>query len=142
LMTARRRGGVPPLVTVLITISAVVAAGLVAWFMFTTTNSAVKRPALEVVSAYYVGGTLKVTLRNVGAVTASSLTVKAVTCTSASQSSLSVSLGNIDPGQNVVASISISGLKDGDSCTMDVTYSVSSTTNPNTESLAFKVVAP
>jgi hypothetical protein len=108
--------------------------------MFTTTNSAVKRPALEVVSAYYAGGTLKVTLRNVGAVTASGLTVKAVTCTSASQPSLSVNVGDIAPGQNAVASISISGLKDGDSCVMDVTYGVSGTTN--TESLAFKVVAP
>jgi len=139
-MRARRRGGVPPIVTVLITISAVVAAGLVAWFMFTTTNAAVKRPALEVVSAYYAGNTLKVTLRNVGAVTAKGLTVKAVTCTSASQSSLSVNVDDIAPGQNAVASISISGLKDGDSCVMDVQYSVSGTTS--TESLAFKVVAP
>jgi hypothetical protein len=139
-MRVRRRGGVPPIVTVLITISAVVAAGLVAWFLFTTTSSATKRPVLEVTSAYYVGGTLKVTLRNVGAVTASGLTVKAVTCTSASQSSLSVNVGDIAPGQNAVASISISGLKDGDSCIMDVTYGVSGTTN--TESLAFKVVAP
>ena len=141
MMTARRRGGIPPIVTVLITISAVVAAGLVAWFLFTTTNAAVKRPALEVVSAYYAGSMLKVTLRNVGAVTAKDLSVTAVTCTSASQRFNSpVSVGDIGPGQNAVASISISGLKDGDSCVMDVTYGVSSTTS--TESLAFKVVAP
>ena len=69
-MTARRRGGVPPLVTVLITLSAIVAAGLVAWFLFTTTNSAVKTPLLEVTSAYALCGqtscTVYITLRNVG----------------------------------------------------------------------------
>ncbi|MCC6050579.1 MAG: hypothetical protein LM580_07720 [Thermofilum sp.] len=139
-MRARRRGGVPPIVTVLITISAVVAAGLVAWFLFTTTNAAVKRPVLEVVSAYYVGGTLKVTLRNVGAVTAKDLSVTGVTCASGASSSSGVSVGNIDPGQSAVASITVSELKDGDSCVMDVTYSVSGTTS--TESLAFKVVRP
>jgi hypothetical protein len=73
-MTARRRGGVPPLVTVLITLSAIVAAGLVAWFLFTTTNSAVKTPLLEVTSAYALCSssgtttscTVYITLRNVG----------------------------------------------------------------------------
>jgi hypothetical protein len=73
-MTARRRGGVPPLVTVLITLSAIVAAGLVAWFLFTTTNSAVKTPLLEVTSAYALCSssgtttscTVYITLHNVG----------------------------------------------------------------------------
>jgi hypothetical protein len=74
-MRARRLGGIPPIVTVLITISAVVAAGLVAWFLFTTTSSATKQPMLEVTSAYALcSGTgtttscaVHVTLRNVGA---------------------------------------------------------------------------
>jgi hypothetical protein len=139
-MRVRRRGGVPPIVTVLITISAVVAAGLVAWFLFTTTSSATKRPVLEVTSAYYVGNTLKVTLRNVGAVKAENLKVTGVTCASGASSSSGGNVGDIAPGQSAVASISISGLKDGDSCVMDVTYGVSGTTS--TESLAFKVVAP
>ena len=73
-MRARRRGGVPPIVTVLITISAVVAAGLVAWFLFSTTSSATKQPMLEVTSAYALcSGTgtttscyVYITLRNVG----------------------------------------------------------------------------
>jgi copper(I)-binding protein len=71
-MTARRLGGIPPIVTVLITISAVVAAGLVAWFLFTTTSSATKQPMLEVTSAYALcpsasSCAVYVTLRNVGA---------------------------------------------------------------------------
>jgi hypothetical protein len=70
-MRARRLGGIPPIVTVLITISAVVAAGLVAWFLFTTTSSAARTPMLEVTSAYALcSGTscaVYVTLRNVGA---------------------------------------------------------------------------
>ena len=72
MMTARRRGGVPPLVTVLITISAVVAAGLVAYFLFSTTSGATKQPMLEVTSAYALcSGTscnVYVTIRNVGTV--------------------------------------------------------------------------
>jgi hypothetical protein len=74
-MTARRRGGVPPIVTVLITISAVVAAGLVAYFLFSTTSSATKQPMLEVTGAYAICATsgsttscaVYITLRNVGA---------------------------------------------------------------------------
>jgi len=70
-MRARRRGGVPPIVTVLITISAVVAAGLVAWFLFSTTSGATKQPMLEVTSAYAIcpsasSCTVSITLRNVG----------------------------------------------------------------------------
>jgi P pilus assembly chaperone PapD len=73
-MRARRRGGVPPIVTVLITISAVVAAGLVAWFLFYTTSGATKQPMLEVTGAYALcsstGTTTScyvyITLRNMG----------------------------------------------------------------------------
>jgi hypothetical protein len=70
-MRARRRGGVPPIVTVLITISAVVAAGLVAYFLFSTTSSATKQPMLEVTGAYAIcpsasSCTVYVTIRNVG----------------------------------------------------------------------------
>ncbi|MCC6065850.1 MAG: hypothetical protein LM576_07685, partial [Thermofilum sp.] len=74
-MRARRRGGIPPIVTVLITISAVVAAGLVAWFLFSTTSSATKQPMLEVTSAYGAGNTLTITIRNIGTQEVSGLSV-------------------------------------------------------------------
>ena len=95
MMTARRRGGVPPLVTVLITISAVVAAGLVAYFLFSTTSGATKQPMLEVTSAYAICATsgsttscaVSITLRNVGAsdvtISSAQLDVPGVTSTPA-----------------------------------------------------------
>lgn len=71
--SARRLGGMPPIVTVLITISAVVAASLVAWFLFTTTSSAIRQPLLEVTGAYALcSGTtcsaVHINVRNVGPV--------------------------------------------------------------------------
>ena len=67
----RRFGGVPPIVTVLITIAAVVAASLVAWFMWTSTRGATQQVVLEVTGAYIsvTGATtaLTFTVKNVGA---------------------------------------------------------------------------
>ena len=67
----RRLGGIPPIVTVLITISAVVAASLVAWFMFVSTKTATQTPIVEVTNAVYIGGTgsgawrISFTIRNI-----------------------------------------------------------------------------
>lgn len=67
----RRLGGIPPIVTVLITISAVVAASLVAWFMFISTRTATQTPIVEVTNAVYIGGTgsgawrISFTIRNI-----------------------------------------------------------------------------
>jgi len=47
---------------VLITISAVVAAAIVAYFLFSTTSSATKQPMLEVTGAYAVGAALSFTI--------------------------------------------------------------------------------
>jgi hypothetical protein len=66
----RRFGGIPPLVTVLITISAVVAASLVAWFMWSSTRAATLQPVFEVTSAYVSGSgpfAVSFVIRNVGA---------------------------------------------------------------------------
>jgi len=65
----RRLGGVPPIVTVLITISAVVAASLVAWFMFSSTRTATQTPIVEVTNAVYIGSStnwrISFTIRNI-----------------------------------------------------------------------------
>jgi len=78
-MAEKRFGGVPPLVTVLITISAIVAASLVAWFMWSSTRSATLQPVFEVTSAYVscTGTTCAVSfvMRNVGAAQLSGGTV-------------------------------------------------------------------
>lgn len=79
----RRKGGVPPIVTVLVTIAAIVAASLVAWFLWTSTRTAASTPLLEVTDAYYVSsGTswrITFTLRNVGS-TSVTLGVISVFC--------------------------------------------------------------
>ncbi len=81
---ARRSGGVPGIVTVIITIASIAAAALVAYFMYTTTRSATSQPIIEVTSAYASGSNLALTVRNLGAVdvtiTDTSITVKGVSC--------------------------------------------------------------
>jgi len=63
----RRVGAIPPIVTVLITIAAVVAASLVAWFMWTTTKSATGQLLLEAKNAYTPDGQrIFFTLNNIG----------------------------------------------------------------------------
>ena len=142
-MTARRRGGIPPLVTVLITISAIVAAGLVAWFLFYTTSSAAKTPILEVTGAYATGATLKFTVRNVGSVPASNLAVASATCTSGGTTSPGACNPNsLNPGQSAVCTITgTSNFQDGSSCTVELSY-----TDPSGAAgralLAFKVTVP
>ncbi|MEM3944824.1 MAG: hypothetical protein QXJ59_12145 [Thermofilaceae archaeon] len=68
----RRKAGVPPIVTVLVTIASIVAASLVAWFMWTSTRSATRTPILEATAAYVSCSsasscTVSVTVRNIGA---------------------------------------------------------------------------
>jgi len=137
-MRARRRGGVPPIVTVLITISAVVAAGLVAWFLFTTTSSATKQPMLEVTSAYGAGNTLTITIRNIGTQEVSGLSVTNVVCKSGySVSSLSCNTSNLSLGQSAACSGSGSGsIQDGDTCTAVIS------TSSGSLAVGFKVVVP
>jgi hypothetical protein len=63
----RRVGAIPPVVVVLITIAAIVAASLVAWFMWTTAKNATSQLLLEVTNAYTPDGQrIFFTLNNVG----------------------------------------------------------------------------
>ena len=64
----RRRAALPPIVTVLIVIAAVVATGLVAWFLYTSTARAARTPMLSVVGipTLYGNGSLYVSLKNDG----------------------------------------------------------------------------
>jgi len=75
----RRFGGIPPIVTVLITIAAVVAASLVAWFMFVSTRTATQTPIVEVTNAVYIGsGTswrISFTIRNISGATGSTVSL-------------------------------------------------------------------
>uniref|UniRef100_A0A7J3X950 DUF4352 domain-containing protein n=1 Tax=Thermofilum pendens TaxID=2269 RepID=A0A7J3X950_THEPE len=67
----RRRAALPPIATVLIVIAAVVATGLVAWLLYSTTARAARTPIVSVVGVptLYASGDstyLYVTLKNDG----------------------------------------------------------------------------
>ena len=159
-MTARRRGGVPPLVTVLITLSAIVAAGLVAWFLFTTTNSAVKTPLLEVTSAYALCGqttcTVYITLRNVGGtdvtisgnpvleVTTSSGTTTSSTTWTLANSTTSVNGRVIQAGASLTikgSGVTNTNIPDGTSAMLTLTVTPAGGYQ-QTVSLGFKIARP
>jgi hypothetical protein len=137
-MLRKRRGALPPIIVVLITMAAIVATALVAYFLFTTTRSAVTQPILEVTDAYAVGATLRFTVRNLGTVAASGLTVGAATCTSGG--TLSPGACNpspLNPGQSAVCTITgSSSFADGSSCTVELSYT------GGRKTLAFRVVVP
>jgi len=139
LMTARRLGGVPPIVTVLITISAVVAASLVAWFMWTTTRSATQQPMLEVTDGYTDGSTVVFTLRNIGSTQVSVGSVS-VSCKGYTASSVTCSGNNVPAGGSLSCKASFSGvtISDGDSCVAQIP----SSSPPGGVSVGFKVVRP
>jgi len=112
----RRKGGVPPIVTALVTVSAIVAAGLVAYFLYSTTRNVARQPILEITGAYLVGSTLKITVRNVGTI---DVTIRNVSLTPS---------GSCTPLQQQLyaggaVSISCSGvsLRDGDPFVLTLT---------------------
>lgn len=138
---AGRSGGVPGIVTVIITIASIAAAALVAYFMYTTTRSATSQPIIEVTSAYASGSNLALTVRNLGAVdvtiTDASVTVKGISCTVQDVNK------QLAKGSSVVISASCgsSALSDGDSGYV----TLSGTTQGGTGfsvTLGFKVIVP
>jgi len=143
----KRRGALPPIIVVLITMAAIVSAALVAWFMFTTTSSAVKQPVLQVTDAYYVGGYLFLTIRNLGAVDATISNVT-VSCASTGNLSFATPVYNPSPslprGGSLVVRIPVTSgkLSDGDSCNAVVTYTNTATGAQATSNLGFRVVVP
>jgi len=141
------------LVTVLITISAVVAAGLVAWFLFTTTSGATKTPMLEVTSAYALcsssGGcsAVYVTVRNVGAadvtITGAALEVAGLslsTFNSSSNLNIAVPLGG--SANLKFSSSSNPSISDGASAVLTLTVKPSGSTSTQTLSISFKIARP
>lgn len=52
----KRIGGIPPIVTVLIVIAAMVGSALVAYFMYATASASSRTPVLEISPLYVTGG--------------------------------------------------------------------------------------
>jgi len=114
----RRLGAVPPIVTVLITIAAVVAASLVAWFTFSSTRTATQTPIVEVTNAVYIGsGTnwkISFTIRNISGASSATVSLNSAQlfCDGFSgwaQVTLSCSPLTLAPGQSAACTVSPSG---------------------------------
>ena len=144
-MGTRRLGGIPPIVTVLITISAVVAAGLVAWFLFSTTASATKQVLLEVTGAYALCSDsscdVHITLRNVGTVNATISNVK-IEIANVDGEHPCTPLGAVPPGGSTNIKCEIAGnVPDGAAAVLVVTATPSGGSRQSL-SIAFKIVRP
>jgi hypothetical protein len=156
-MRARRRGGIPPIVTVLITISAVVAAGLVAYFLFSTTSSATKQSMLEVTSAYAIcSGTscaVSITLRNVGASDVTIITTPQIEVVAGTSiNTITCGLNPVPPSNQVPSGGSVNlrcplsnyanvNIPDGASATLLLTVQPAGGSQ-QTLSIAFKIARP
>ena len=134
--------------TVLITISAVVAAGIVAYFLFTTTSSAARTPMLEVTSAYALcSGTscsaVHITVRNVGAV---DVTITSATLEVAGMTPFTLNPNvAIPPGSSVnlkFTSSSNPNIPDGASAVLTLTVQPVGSTITQTLSIGFKIARP
>jgi len=140
----RRFGGVPPIVTVLVVIASIVAASLVAWFLWTSTRSATQQPVLEVTNAYAscTGSTCAVsfTVRNVGALQITSITLEEISCeTTSGPSTLTPNLSCPPSGQAASCRVTFSAtINDGASCTARLRVDPGS----SRVALGFKVVRP
>ena len=149
-------GGIPPLVTVLITISAVVAASLVAWFMWSSTRAATLQPVLEVTSAY-VSGTgpyaVSFVIRNVGAAqipsSGGSVALDEISCETTPGGSVvaGTPAGCTFSAATQVASCRAtftSSISDGSTCyaRVRVTHTGSTGTMTSAITLTFKVARP
>jgi hypothetical protein len=136
----RRRGALPPILVVLVTMAAIVSAALVSWFLIVSTRSAVNRPVLEVTDAYYVSGSIFLTISNIGAVDVAVSSIS-IACQSGGTASYSPSTPTQIPkgaAQSIKASASGS-INDGDLCTAQVFLSSPSSTSLT---LSFRVVTP
>ena len=148
MMTARRLGGVPPIVTVLITISAVVAAAIAAYFLFSTTSSAARTPMLEVTGAYALCSgsscTVHITLRNVGAVKIQTIETSTlyVAGTSKTCSPKSTPLPAGGSTSLTCSDFWVGDISDGASAVLEVTVTPEGATSSHTLSIGFKIARP
>jgi hypothetical protein len=150
----RRLGGIPPLVTVLITISAVVAASLVAWFMWSSTRAATLQPVFEVTSAYVSGSgpyAVSFVIRNVGAAqipsSGGSVTLDEISCESGGSVVAGSPAGCTFSATTQVASCRAtftSIISDGSTCYARVRVTHASSTGSTTSAitLTFRVARP
>jgi hypothetical protein len=144
----RRRGALPPIITVLIILGSLVATGLVVWFMFTTTRSAVNQPVLEVTEAYATGTAVTLAVRNVGSVDLADVGFAgnpqgACSPSGVTLTGCSVVAGSLAKGNSAVVRCTASAAPgDGDTCTLALQATNQQTGQTAGLPLSFKVVTP
>jgi hypothetical protein len=139
----KRKGSVPPFVVALLTIVIIAAAVLVAWWYLALTRNVVNQPVLEVTDAYYVGGKLYVTIRNLGGYNVTVNTFN-VTCPKAGQISMTSTGTEIGAGltKTFTGSPNSSRLYDGESCVAQLNIRNEATGKSQDVNLAFRVMVP
>ena len=133
----------PPFVVALLTIVIIAATVLVAWWYLALTRNVLNQPVLEVTDAYYVGGKLYVTIRNLGGYNVSVNSFN-VTCPGAGQISMAretviIVAGTTKTFQN---NESASGLYDGESCVAKLTITNWATNKQQDVNIPFRVTVP
>jgi len=138
----KTRGSVPPFVVALITIAIIAAGVLVAWWYLALTRNALNQPVLDVVDAYYVGGKLYVTIRNLGGynVTVNTFNVRCSGVTN--PITMSTGTVKVPAGTTVTFNESASGLYDGASCVAQLNIRNEATGKSQDVNLAFRVMVP
>ena len=132
----------PPFLVALLTVVIIVAGVIVGWWYLALTRNVVNQPVLDITDAYYVGGTLYITIRNLGGynVTVNSFNV---TCPRAGQISMAPTGVIIDAGTaKTFQSGSVQNLYDGASCVAKLTILNEATGKLQDVNLAFRVMVP
>lgn len=137
----KRRGDVP-LTTALILLGAAIAGVMIMVFYFTTTRAATSQPILAITDAYYVGGNLMFTVRNLGAVDCSPLTLIRIQCSGASASlSSPPQSSSLKKGTSAAFTVSgVSNIPDGSLCV--AVLQCQTATGATNSTVSFQVVAP
>ncbi|RLE63994.1 MAG: hypothetical protein DRN53_01375 [Thermoprotei archaeon] len=108
MLVLNRRGGIPPIVTVMTVIAFVAASAIISWWIITTTLYVVKKPILRIVpSPVVMGNTLYITIANDGSV-AYSGSVEVILKGSSGEYEGSTTV-NIDAGSSSAIEINLSG---------------------------------
>jgi hypothetical protein len=136
----RRRGDVP-LTTALILLGAAIAGVMIMVFYFTTTRAATSQPILAITDAYYVGGNLMFTVRNLGAVDCSPLTLMSIRCGGTQVTPSPPPSFSLKKGTSVAFTVPVSGnIPDGSLCV--AVLQCQTATGATNSTVSFQVVAP
>jgi len=102
-----KRGGVPPIVVVLVVVAFLISAALVSWYIISIHSKASKQPLIVLEPGVYADGqTVFFTLRNDGTETAD-LTSVYVRVAGAGEALASCEITNLQPGQSTRCSATL-----------------------------------